>query len=203
VTAGEQRVTRGAGAIEDFLARQRVRQANKLIPTQLQRGRVLDIGHGAFPLFLSQASFAERHGIDRISRPAGAGPDQPGLQLIRKDLEQDRQLPYPNDHFAVVTMLAVFEHIPTKHLAELLSDVHRVLEPGGVYVATTPASWTGWLLALLARLGIVSHDEIDEHQDSYSHRQIRDILHSAGFKPEGIRLGYFESFANNWAVATK
>jgi SAM-dependent methyltransferase len=197
------RVTRGAGAIEGFLARHRVRQANRLIPPTLQQGRVLDVGHGAFPLFLSQAGFAERHGIDRISAQARADWEQHDLRLVHQDLELDCRLPYPNDHFAAVTMLAVFEHIPPGHLGELLAEVHRVLEPGGVYVMTTPAAWTGRLLAVMATLRLVSHDEIDEHQGSYGHHQIRAALQAAGFKPDRIRLGYFEVFANNWSVATK
>jgi hypothetical protein len=100
-------------------------------------------------------------------------------------------------------MLAVYEHISPVRLHGLLAEAYRLLAPGGVYVMTTPAGWTGWLLDLLARTGMVSHDEIGEHQGSYSHKQIRERLLSAGFDPVGISMGYFECFANNWAVATK
>jgi hypothetical protein len=67
---------------------------------------------------------------------------------------------------------------------------------------TTPAGWTGWLLGLMAGLGLVSHDEIDEHKGSYGRQEIQAILEAAGFRPDKVRTGYFEAFANNWAVAS-
>jgi hypothetical protein len=102
-----------------------------------------------------------------------------------------------------VTMLAVFEHIDPSVLSSLLADVRRVLKPGGVYVMTTPAHWTDKLLALLARVGLVSHEEIDEHKGSYRHSDIRSVLEEAGFGPGQLRFGYFEAGANIWATASK
>src|SRR5947207_9067695 len=61
-----RRVTRGDGFLEEFLARQRSRQANSLIPESARKGRVLDIGCGLHPLFLLTTRFAERFGLDRV-----------------------------------------------------------------------------------------------------------------------------------------
>ena len=195
------RVTRGHGLIEGFLAQQRARMADKLIPPAHRDGHILDIGHGAFPLFLSQTQARGRHGVDRISEEAAIEWAKRGIHLVYQDLEQNWHLPYPDAYFSAVTMLAVFEHIASHRLVELLTEVHRVLQPGGIYVMTTPAGWTGWLLALMARLRLVSHDEIDEHKGSYSQREIRATMEAAGFQPGRIRTGYFEVFANNWAAA--
>jgi SAM-dependent methyltransferase len=197
------RVTRGHGLIEGFLARRRARMANKLIPASHREGHVLDIGHGAFPLFLSQTKARGRHGIDRISEDVSVEWAKRGIHLVCQDLEEDCHLPYPDGYFTAVTMLAVFEHIAPHRLVELLKEVHRVLRPGGVYVMTTPAGWTGWLLGLMAGVRLVSHDEIDEHKGSYSQRQIRTILETAGFQAGRIRGGHFEAFANNWALARR
>lgn len=198
-----RRATRGHGLIEGFLALQRVRMANRLIPPAHREGNVLDIGHGAFPLFLNQIEARERHGIDRISEQASIEWAPRGIQLVYQDLDRDCHLPYPDGYFSAVTMLAVFEHIAPPRLGELLAEVHRVLRPGGIYVMTTPAAWTGWLLALLSRLRLVSRDEIDEHRGSYGRREIRALIEAGGFRPESIRTGFFEAFANNWAVATR
>jgi SAM-dependent methyltransferase len=175
--------------------------ADKLIPSAHRDGQILDIGHGAFPLFLSQTQARGRHGVDRISEEAAAEWAKRGIHLVYQDLERDWHLPYPDAYFSAVTMLAVFEHIAPHRLVELLTEVRRVLQPGGVYVMTTPAAWTGWLLALMARLRLVSHDEIDEHKGSYSQREIRATMEAAGFQSGRIRTGYFEVFANNWAAA--
>ncbi len=125
------------------------------------------------------------------------------MRLLHRDLEADPTLPYPDGYFSTVTMLAVFEHVPMDSLMSLLREVRRVLEPGGVFVMTTPAGWTGWLLAAMARLNLVSHDEIDEHQGSYSLPEIRVILATAGFDPALVHLGHFEVGMNNWGVAQR
>jgi SAM-dependent methyltransferase len=189
--------------LEGFLSRQRSRQAGKLIPPALRAGRILDIGCGSYPLFLVGSAFAERIGIDRV---AVSLPDQlrpATLKILKHDVHTGATLPFPDDCFDVVTMLAVFEHLEPAVLSRLLAEVRRVLKPGGVYVMTTPAHWTDWLLRLLVKLGMVSHEEIDEHQDSYRHPAIRSLLEGAGFANNRIRTGYFEAGANTWATASK
>ncbi len=192
-----RRVTRGDGFLEEFLARQRSRQANSLIPESARNGRVLDIGCGSHPLFLLNTSFAERYGLDRVP------PDdfnEQGITLIHHDIETKR-LPFEDDFFDVVTMLAVFEHLETPVLRSILREIRRVLRPGGSYVMTTPAHWTGRILQLIARLKLVSNVEIHEHKGTYSHQQIASFLAAAGFDPSLTRYGSFEGGLNLWAVA--
>jgi SAM-dependent methyltransferase len=196
-------VTRGSGLLEGFLARQRSRQARTLIPPSSGNGRVLDIGCGSYPLFLVGSEFAEKFGLDRV--PVSL-PDEllsANLKLIEYDVQLGGELPFPVDHFDVVTMLAVFEHLEPPVLSRLLAEIRRVLKPGGIYVLTTPAHWTEWLLKLLRRLRLVSHEEIDEHQGAYRHSAIRSYLEGAGFASERIRTGYFEAGVNTWATAAK
>jgi ubiquinone/menaquinone biosynthesis C-methylase UbiE len=203
VLADPSRVTRGKGLAEALLARKRSRMADRLIPAWHRNGRVLDIGCGSFPLFLSQTSFRERHGIDRVPHSATEECSSRGINLVSQDLESNPRLPYPDKSFRVVTMLAVFEHLDPKRLGVLISEVRRVLEPGGLYVMTTPASWTSGLLRLMARLRLLSCEEIDEHKHQYRQSEIREVLTSGGFHPARVELGHFELFMNNWGVATK
>jgi SAM-dependent methyltransferase len=203
VLTDRPRVTRGGGLAETLLARQRSRKADSLILDWHRRGRLLDIGCGSFPLFLSHTQFRERHGIDRVPHSATEEWKRRGIHLINQDLEADPCLPYPDHSFTVVTMLAVFEHVKPAQLVMLVSEVRRVLEPGGLYVLTTPACWTGWLLRLMARLRFLSREEIEEHKHQYRHIEIREVLRTSGFHPALIRLGHFELFMNSWGVATK
>ena len=199
---GAPRVTRGHGRLEGFLARRRVHQAKRLIPSELAAGRVLDVGCGSYPLFLASTGFAEKYGLDRvpISPPASVTGS---LTLLRHDVHQAGRLPFEAGFFDVVTMLAVFEHIEPRPLDHLLAEARRVLRPGGLFVMTTPAHWTGPLLSLLTRVGMVSGDEIEEHQGSYGRAEIRAALERAGFAPDEIRVGFFEAGMNNWATATR
>jgi SAM-dependent methyltransferase len=191
-------VTRGHGLLEGFLARQRARQANALIPKQARSGRLLDIGCGAYPLFLLNTRFTERYGVDR-----GVPGDliEPGLTLQAHDLENTARLPFDGAFFDVVTMLAVFEHLDRSVLSTLLREVLRVLKPGGLFVMTTPAGWTERLLKTMGRVGLVSEEEVGEHRGAYTHPEIAAIVAEAGFDRSLMRYGSFEAGLNLWFTA--
>ena len=112
-------------------------------------------------------------------------------------------MPFSSEVVDVGTMLAVSEHIDANLIEHLVAEVRRVLRPGGVYVMTTPASWTESLLKLLARLGMVSHEELDEHKRQYRPADIRLIFVKSGFDRDQVQLGYFEAGMNIWAKAVK
>jgi len=196
--------TRGHGALEVYLSRRRARMADRLIPTELRTGRLLDIGCGAYPYFLTATRFAEKWGVDQIfdsETKLQLGHEH--VNLLPFDAQQSSELPFPDDQFSVVTMLAVFEHIATDRLSVLLKEVKRVLKTDGIYIATTPAFWTDSLLKSLAAIRLLSSVEIDEHKGVYRHADIKGALKEAGFNSSSIRQGYFEVFMNTWSVAKK
>ncbi len=196
-------VTRGHGLLEAFLARQRTAQAHKLIGPNRHEGRVLDIGCGSYPLFLVSTNFAEKYGLDRVEVNLADDVRAQKITLIEHDLTSGRTLPFSDDFFDVVAMLAVFEHVDANLIQSLVDEVRRVLKPGGLYVMTTPSYWTEGLLKVLARLGMVSHEELDEHKRQYRPSDIRSIFLNAGFGSDQVRLGYFEAAMNIWATAVK
>jgi SAM-dependent methyltransferase len=199
----DQKVTRGHGALESMLARLRAGRANALIRPEQRKGRILDVGCGSFPYFLSTTEFAEKFGVDKTITAESAAELSGHATLAHFDVYGPHRLPFPDAHFDVVTMLAVFEHLAVDRLEALIADVHRVLKPGGSYVMTTPAGWTGPILDVLKRIGMVSREEIDEHVDSYSAAKIRAIMGRTPFEREKMRMGYFEAGMNVWMVAGK
>lgn len=156
------------------------------------------MGCGSFPLFLTQTRFKERYGIDR--NVTGA-PGTPDVHLLDHDVSTARRLPFEDSFFDVVTMLAVFEHLDQDVLTDLLREIDRVLVAGGALVLTTPASWTSGILRSMSRLGLVSHDEIDEHRKQYTSSGIIEMLQGAGFARDRIQVGSFELGLNLWARA--
>ena len=192
-------VTRGYGLLERFLSRKRARMADRLIPGPARAGRILDIGSGTTPYFLLNTRFAEKYGIDKVANPEGVGLD--GVQLTRHDFEHHPSLPYPDAFFDVVTMLAVFEHIEPAILDPLFADVRRVLRPDGTFIMTTPNAWADPILRVLARVGVVSAIEIEDHKALYDREKVRDQLERAGFDADRIRVGTFELGMNLWATA--
>lgn len=198
---GDSRVTRGHGVLEPVLAKLRAKKANSLIPDAARAGRILDFGCGSYPFFLSSTRFAEKYGLDKMVDPSVTPPA--GCKLAPFDIYQTDRLPFQDKYFNAVTMLAVFEHIRVDRLKILINEIHRVLVPGGVYVMTTPSGWTGPILDGLKTLGLVSKEEIDEHEDSYSVKKIRAIMADTTFADRNCRFGYFEAGMNVWMCATR
>jgi len=182
----------------------RARKANQFIPRSHRQGRILDIGCGYYPYFLINTEFSERHRFDRLNRDNGDKiMRRHGVHLHSFDIEKDGPFFFEDEYFDVVTMLAVLEHIHPDKLKHVLREIHRILKPGGRYILTTPVVWTEPLLRLMARLNLVSHEELDEHKITYTPRSIALMLEEGGFERRNIRVGTFEAFMNVYAVATK
>jgi SAM-dependent methyltransferase len=196
----EQRVTRGHGLLEGFLAQKRADRANSLIPEGLRAGRILDIGCGSYPAFLTGSRFSERYGLDRVPL---ASVRAAGIKLVEHDIGDGSPVPFADSFFDVVTMLAVFEHLEDATLRRVLKEVRRILRPGGLYVMTTPVKWTEQILKVMSRVRLVSHEEIGEHKAQYSGDEIVSLLVDTGYERSRIRQGTFELGMNLWAVAQK
>jgi len=191
--------TRGKGILEPFLARQRAARANHLIPAELRTGRILDIGCGSFPYFLSHTSFKEKFAIDQLP------PSMEGTEILwhTLNLNSDPKLPFEPGYMDVITMLAVAEHLDPASLEQLLKETFRVLRPGGRVVITTPSSWSDGLLHLMAGLNLVSAEEINEHVFAYTLPLLGWYFGRAGFEMSRVHFGYFELGLNMWATAQR
>ncbi len=196
-----QRFTRGKGALEPFLARLRAQRANSLIPSDLRDGRILDIGCGSYPYFLSHTVFQQKFAVDQL--PPSEHGKRLDIQWYTLDLNNDPNLPFEDNFFNAVTLLAVVEHLNPASMAILFQETYRVLQPGGVVVMTTPAAWSDGLLKWMAQLGLVSAEEIHEHVFAYTLPLLGWYFGKAGFEMTKVRFGYFEFMLNMWAVAKK
>ena len=195
-------LTRGKGYLEPLLADLRAQQANKLIPSTLREGRILDIGCGTYPYFLAHTSFAEKFAIDQIPLSDKTAAEL-RIQSYTLDLEQRPKLPFEDQFFSVVTLLAVVEHLDPSLMALLFKEIYRVLKLGGMVVLTTPAAWSDGLLKFMARIHFVSAEEIQEHAYAYTLPLLGWYFGQAGFEMPNVRFGYFELMLNMWATALK
>ena len=92
-------------------------------------------------------------------------------------------------------------HSDVKDLVELLRESRRVLAPEGMVLLTTPAAWSDRLLKAMARVRLVSKEEIDEHVYAYTLPLLGWYFGTAGFQMDRLRFGYFELGLNMWATA--
>ncbi|MBM3125011.1 MAG: class I SAM-dependent methyltransferase [Chloroflexi bacterium] len=195
-------ITRGKGLLEPLLADLRAQRANKLIPRSLRSGRILDIGCGTYPYFLAHTLFQEKFAIDQIPIPKNTAMEL-RIESFTLDLETKPNLPFQERFFEVVTLLAVVEHLDPSLMALLFKEVYRVLKPGGMVILTTPAAWSDGLLRWMARVNLVSAEEIREHAYAYTLPLLGWYFGQAGFEMTKIRFGYFEFMLNMWATAQK
>ena len=195
-------MTRGKGLLEPMLADLRAQRANKLIPSSLRTGRILDIGCGTYPYFLAHTSFAEKFAIDQLPLPSHTAFEL-NIESFTLDLEIKPQLPFEDRFFESVTLLAVVEHLDPSLMAILFKEVYRVLKPGGMVILTTPAAWSDGLLKFMARINLVSAEEIHEHAYAYTLPLLGWYFGQAGFEMTKTKFGYFELILNMWATAQK
>lgn len=191
-------VTRGHGLLEPFLSRKRASMANSLIPTEMRNGRILDVGCGSYPYFLSHTAFKEKFAIDQLPPSV-----QSEIKWHVLNLNEAPKLPFEDGYFDVVTLLAVAEHVNPTSLEKLLTEAHRALRPGGRIILTTPAAWSDGLLKFMARVGLVSEEEINEHVFAYTLPLLGWYFGRAGFEMKRVRFGYFEMGLNLWAMAER
>jgi SAM-dependent methyltransferase len=101
----------------------------------------------------------------------------PEARLV--ELEPDAPLPFDDSHFDLVLLAETLEHVRDVQL--LLSELRRVLRPGGRLAVTTPAH--GRLTALTLALRGFEHgfDPLSPHLRFLTRRSLRELLDNLGF----------------------
>jgi ubiquinone/menaquinone biosynthesis C-methylase UbiE len=84
-----------------------------------------------------------------------------GIDLIYGD-RFDEVLDFADNFFDYVTMLAVLEHL--ERPAHVFREVHRVLNPGGKFIFTTPKAQGEWLMHLYAGKEGLNHYQYYDRQ---------------------------------------
>jgi 2-polyprenyl-3-methyl-5-hydroxy-6-metoxy-1,4-benzoquinol methylase len=125
------------------------------------------------------------------------------IHLVSYDVERGDGLPFHDEQFSVVSMLAVFEHIEIKRLVALLTDTRRILTPDGRLILTTPTKIAHSVLRAMAKIRLVSPIEIEEHKTCLYTAEILDVMAKAGFSSDHVTHGYFQCWLNQWLIAVK
>jgi SAM-dependent methyltransferase len=98
--------------------------------------RVLDIGCRTGALTRAYAGGNEIVGVD-VDRTALAEAARLGIETVWADVEEG--LPFEDESFDVVVLGELLEHV--RFPERVLSDVRRVLRPGGTLVGSVPNSY--------------------------------------------------------------
>jgi 2-polyprenyl-6-hydroxyphenyl methylase/3-demethylubiquinone-9 3-methyltransferase len=144
--------------------------------------RVLDLGSGAgdFTAEIAGAGF-EVVGVDVAEAAiARARSRHPGLDFLAAPI--DGPLPLEDGAFDLVWASEVIEHVADT--ARWLSEVRRVLAPGGRLLLTTPSH--GRVRVALGGLERFS-EPLGDHLHLYTRRSLRDVLNDLGFAEVSVR----------------
>jgi SAM-dependent methyltransferase len=123
-------------------------------------GRGLDVGcqSGQLSSLLARSTSLEWSGVDPIISFARSAPN-PAVQLVPG---MAHQIPFPDGYFDCVVLANVFEHLFPELRQASLTEIGRVLRPGGVLVGQLPNPYfpieshsrlpfMGWLPARLRK----------------------------------------------------
>ena len=107
----------------------------------------------------------------------------PGAALV--ELEPDAALPFEDSAFDLVLCAETIEHV--RDLQRLLSELRRVLEPGGRLALTTPAHSRATGIDVVVR-GFERHfDPLSPHIRFLTRRSLARLLDEMGFDVAAIR----------------
>lgn len=109
-------------------------------------------------------------------------------------------LPFENESFEVVCMLAVIEHLNYPLL--MLKEIKRVLVKNGILLLTAPSHAAKPVLEFLSyKLHLIDEAEIKDHKRYYNKADLEDCTNKAGLLMETHK--YFQFGFNNFAKIRK
>jgi len=129
-----------------------------------RRSKVLEIGYGSGILFPELSKrFDEICGVDIHNK----------IDLVETMLKKEGitaklkvgdilDLPYEDEGFDSIVCISILEHIPASSLDKAVSEIHRVLIPGGIAVVGFPT--VGKKMDFLFR--IIGYRDINQHHVS-------------------------------------
>ncbi len=158
---------------------------------------LLDVGCGFNYKFLSTIEPYIAHGTGIDFKVPEATTEK--IKTICAVL--DESLPFGDNSFDVVTMLAVLEHLDRPN--DICLEIARVLKPGGRLILTVPGKKAKPVLEFLAyKLGIVNKKEIEDHKMYYDLPELQALIKSVG-QFTIVKHVHFQLGMNNFCVMEK
>lgn len=122
------------------------------------------------------------------------------IKLIRGRVDQKINL--KSGIADCVTGPAIIEHVDDQ--TTFLSEIYRLLKPGGVVLLTTPSRRARPILEFLAfRLQLISAEEIVDHKRYYNSVSLKKALKGAGFAESNIQVKKFQLGLNLFVRAER
>lgn len=155
-------------------------RARRARPWITPGARVLDIGCHQGEFLAGLASIGPSIGMDPLAIPVSNGR----VRLLAEPFRSP--LPFADESFDVVVLLATLEHIRDKE--PLAAECSRLLGPGGRLVITVPSKVVDTIVAGLVWLRLADGMSLEEHHG------YRPAETPAIFAPHGFGLEHYQRF---------
>jgi SAM-dependent methyltransferase len=156
----------------------------------------LDVGCGFHAFLVKEVSKSAKIscGIDKKIE------DSEFSNIILKKHDLTKKLPFENNFFDIITMLAVIEHVEKPVF--LLSEIYDKLKKDGILIMTAPSVLAKPVLEFLSfKLGIVSKEEISDHKRYFNKTKFLKLVGKTDFVFE--KHEYFSFYMNNLCILRK
>ncbi len=135
----------------EMIGRELTSEMRKLLPegVTLDGARILDFGCGAgrtMRHFLDEARSGEVWGVDIDEESVDWLNENLSPPLRAKTSDVDPPLDFPDETFDFAYAISVFTHL-SGNSAEWLLELHRVLKPGGLLMASYMGEWNSEVIA--------------------------------------------------------
>jgi SAM-dependent methyltransferase len=152
--------------------------------------RALDVGCNTGPMLIP----LRRRGYDVVG--IDISPDdvsqaerylrERGLPEGRLSVADGTRLPFRDQSFDFILLVDILEH--TDFPERIVSEVQRLLAPGGLVIATVPWAYHPYVRYTWLRKALSSRKTIDEHPDAPFYLSMLQRLFPADFEPVTFRL---------------
>ena len=168
-----------------FVGRRRlIANLIKAVYTDKAGMRILDIGCGTGAMLDVLAPFGTVIGADFAEQALGFCRRRGDkYTLARSDA---RRLPFASNSFDIVTAMDIVEHIDNDKAA--MSEIMRVLKPGGRVFVTVPAYQSLWS----------DHDVALHHYRRYTAPAVKDLFQRVGLRIEKLTYAVTALFPVAW-----
>jgi SAM-dependent methyltransferase len=166
---------------------------NKGVPAKLEPNcfdMVVDFGCGSRPRNPLKAK--QVVGLDVFENP----PFRVNSELSYMQVSADGRLPFENSSVDALTAFDVLEHIPRQSgyshvnpFIEIMNEIHRVLRPGGLFLAITPSFPSGAAFQDPTHVNIISPETHKYFSDEVWGRSL-----GYGFRGEfvSVSIGWYD-----------
>jgi SAM-dependent methyltransferase len=180
--------TKSFNKLDEFIANWRLSKVKKYVS---KGDTVLDFGCGYQAYFLNNIKNEILKGVG-IDSDIEAHSINENIELVQFNYQA--RLPFEDNTFDKIFLLAVYEHIPLDKTIPLLLELKRILKPNGKIILTIPTPNGKPVLEFMAyKLRVISIVQISDHVKYYAKE---DMLEDS--KKAGLKLTFHEYFQLGW-----